>query len=195
MTRPPLVAKAARRDDGLIVLRSPEVGLWREAPSPGSLVRPGAGIGRIEILGQLAPIAAPDDAFGIVVAQGGEEGRARRAVGFGDMLLVLDPSGASASGVAPKQSEASAAGGLVFAASSSGRFYRRPGPSKPAFVEVGDVIDKGHTVAILEIMKTFHRVSYEGVNLPDRAKVVRIVPADGDDLGPGDAILELEPAP
>jgi acetyl-CoA carboxylase biotin carboxyl carrier protein len=49
-------------------------------------------------------------------------------------------------------------------------------------------------VALLEVMKTFNRVQYGGSGLPERARVLRVVPSDGDDLAAGDAILELEDA-
>ena len=52
----------------------------------------------------------------------------------------------------------------------------------------------GQTVALLEVMKTFHRVAYGGDGLPERAKDVAIVPAEESDLAGGDAILTLEPA-
>lgn len=186
------VAKARRRADGKIEVLSPEVGLWREGPGRGSLVQPGAALGRIELLGRLVPVVAPEDALGIVVeAQTG--GRARQPVGFGACLVVLDPEGAVRGGSHAEAAATATGGGLVFAAPSGGRFYRRPGPDKPAFVEVGDVIEKGHTVAIVEVMKTFSRIHYEGAGLPDRARVTRVVPADGDDLSPGDPVLELEP--
>lgn len=185
-------ARAKRRDDGKTVLCSPEVGLWREAPALGALVRPGVQIGRIEVLGRLIPIHAPEGAFGIVVEQGGAPGRARRPVGWGDPLLVLDPEGAAADATVAEQAR-SGVSGMVFAAPTGGRFYRRPAPDKAAFVEEGAEIAKGQTVAIVEVMKTFNRISYEGAHLPARARVVRVVPADGDDLAPGDPILELEP--
>jgi acetyl-CoA carboxylase biotin carboxyl carrier protein len=110
-------------------------------------------------------------------------------------MLRLDPEAAGV-GTALSGGEdlGLSAGALAFKAPSSGRFYARPSPDKPPFVTEGAVIEQGHTVAILEVMKTFNRIAYGGAGLPERAKVVRVVPADGDDLGRGDVILELEPA-
>jgi acetyl-CoA carboxylase biotin carboxyl carrier protein len=61
-------------------------------------------------------------------------------------------------------------------------------------VAVGDVITAGQTVGLLEVMKTFNRVTYGDGDGPDRARVRAIRPGDGDDLAGGDVILELEPA-
>jgi hypothetical protein len=40
-------------------------------------------------------------------------------------------------------------------------------------------------------MKTFNRLVYQGDALPERAKVERIVPKEGDDVVRGDVILAL----
>ena len=36
-----------------------------------------------------------------------------------------------------------------------GTFYRRPSPDKPNFVEVGDMVEKGQVICIIEAMKLF----------------------------------------
>src|SRR6185503_629009 len=73
------------------------------------------------------------------------------------------------------------AGGLVFRAPTSGRFYGRSSPDKPAFVEPGTQLAHGATICLLEVMKTFHRVTYGGAGLPDTARVSRVLVRDGDD--------------
>jgi hypothetical protein len=50
----------------------------------------------------------------------------------------------------------------------------------------------GQTVAFLEVMKTFHRVTYGGAGLPEAARVTAIAVADDADVGPGDVLLRLE---
>ena len=180
--------------EGLFLLRPPTVGLWREAPRVGSLVTPGAPIGALEILGRRVPLVAPMDAGG-VVTEVFEPGRARSAVDYETVLLRLDPEGAgaavSASVAGP---DSSGEGGLVFPSPMSGRFYARPAPDAPPFVSVGDVIESGQAICLLEVMKTFNRVTYGGSGLPTRAKVAAIVPADGDDIDEGAPILRLEEA-
>lgn len=68
-------------------------------------------------------------------------------------------------------------GAIAIRAPSSGRFWARPSPDKPPFVTVGDTISTGHTLGLLEVIKTFHRVTYTGEGLPPRAPVL---PAAGD---------------
>ena len=47
-------------------------------------------------------------------------------------------------------------------------------------------------MGLLEVMKTFNRLVYQGDSLPGQAKVAQILPSDGDDVVRGDPILLLE---
>jgi acetyl-CoA carboxylase biotin carboxyl carrier protein len=193
--RPVLAADLVRQADGRVTLTAPAVGLWRNPPAAGTVLGPGSGLGELEILGVLYRIEIPAGAHGQVQLYPERPSLARRPVSFGEALAVLDPQvSAGASDVAEESAQASTAAGLVFRSPSSGRFYSRPAPDKPEFVREGDEISTGHTVALLEVMKTFNRIQYGGSGLPARAKVVRIVPNDQDDLSAGDPVLELEPA-
>lgn len=180
------------RDDGQLILRAPTVGSWRGAPRPGSLVSPGSDLGELEILGVLHRLVAPPQAVGLVVEDPDRSPVVPVAVGYGHPLVRLDPEAAMAAGEEVLRSAQAGPTGLVFASPLSGRFYARPSPDKPAFVQVGDEIKTGQTVALLEVMKTFNRITYGGAGMPDRARVKSIVPADEADLDAGDPILELE---
>jgi acetyl-CoA carboxylase biotin carboxyl carrier protein len=188
--RPRLTALAKKRD-AHIEVRAPSVGLWREAPPPGSLLRPGMKLGAIEVLGTLFDLIAPEGAVGIVTEA--DTTRARVPVGHGDVLLVLDPETAGQLASAEAAGTSQHASGLVYASPMSGRFYRRAGPDKPPFVQEGDELGPGQTICLLEVMKTFNRITYGGGNHPERARVLRVIPSDGDDLAAGDPILELAP--
>jgi len=189
----PVPALSVVREDGRVELRSPGVGLWREAPQPGRLLGPREPIGQLEVLGVCHPIETPADAVGIVV-ESHTSGCTRVAMGHGDLLLVLAPREGHRAETLPVGDPEGAAsrGSLTFAAPMSGRFYTRPSPDKPPFVTLGQEVEHGQTVGLLEVMKTFNRLVYAGADLPPRARVAAIVPADGDDLSRGDPILELE---
>ncbi len=42
-----------------------------------------------------------------------------------------------------------------------GTFYRKPSPDKPNFAEVGDTINSGDTVCVIEAMKLFNEIESE----------------------------------
>jgi len=191
--RPQLVA-LLREHDGAAVLCAPAVGLWRGAPAPGSLLFEGAPLGELELLGVLHELVAPAGAAGVVVPVH-EPHLGERALGFGDAMLRLRSLtvDGQAAAVLPGAAASADASRLVFRAPLSGRFYARASPDKPAFVQVGDEIATGHTVALLEVMKTFNRLTYGGAGLPARARVRAVLVRDEDDVEAGAPILELEP--
>ena len=184
----PAIARAAG-DTGELALVSPSPGLFRVAVRAGDLVRPGGVLGELELLGRLVAVIVPDGVRGAVTAVRGE-GLARPAVDFGAVLVTVDPRAlAATAAAAPAEAAAAeAAGGRVFRAPTSGRFYGRPTPDKPPFVAAGDVLAPGATICLLEVMKTFHRVTYGG----EPARVREVLVADGADVNAGDALLALE---
>ncbi|NIR03674.1 MAG: acetyl-CoA carboxylase, biotin carboxyl carrier protein, partial [Gemmatimonadales bacterium] len=42
-----------------------------------------------------------------------------------------------------------------------GVFYRSPAPDAPPFVEIGDTVEEGQTVCIVEAMKVFNEIKAE----------------------------------
>lgn len=180
-----------------VTVCAPAVGLWRPAFGPGQLIRPGDVVGTIELLGVEHRVIAPDGAYGAVVAIAeGAGARTAVPVSHGARLYTLDPAHAIG-GAEEARAVAEAAAhheGLVFPAPTSGRFYSRPGPGKPPFVQPGDVIGEGHTICLLEVMKTFNRVVYEaGVHgLPAEARVVEVLARDEADVDAGAPLIRLE---
>lgn len=194
LSPPTLRARVVQDEDGKLRLLSPAVGLYRGAPDPGALVLPERSIGLLEILGDAHHVLAPEGASGVVVADPGP-GRARRPVAFDELLLTLDPEATTASRALQSTADTAAAtgGAAVFRAPTSGRFYCRPGPGKPAFVKVGDVVELGQPVGLIEVMKTFSRLHYGGTGLPARARIRALLRADESDVSAGEPLLEVEP--
>jgi acetyl-CoA carboxylase biotin carboxyl carrier protein len=128
-----------------------------------------------------------------------EEGGVRVRLVAGDH--VIDPDGegvVSANSIlwrppawpgGPDAAEAeSPAQTVAIRAPLTGTFYTSSNPESPAFVEVGDTVEEGQVVGIIEAMKVFSEV------LADRAGTVRrIVAQNGKITEQGDIILYLEP--
>lgn len=191
---PTRIATGAAGSDGARwTERCDGVGLWTAAVAPGDLVRPGQLLGRLELLGIDHAMLASAGGSGRVVDVAGH-GRVRTAVDHGAVLVELD----RAAGLADVTTTAAAAtattGELTIRAPSSGRFYGRSGPGKPPFVAVGEPVRSGQTVGLLEVMKTFHRVT-AGDDLPANARVTAIVAADDTDVDAGAVLVRLEATP
>jgi acetyl-CoA carboxylase biotin carboxyl carrier protein len=69
-----------------------------------------------------------------------------------------------------------------------GTFYRAPEPGSKPFVEEGDVVDEGQTIAIVEAMKLMNQVK---ADRPGR--VAEITATDGDWVEFEQVLMRLEP--
>ncbi len=186
----PAVEALARKDGERWIVTSPAPGWFLPAPW-GTVVTRGHEVGALEILGRRLRVLAPDVAG--VIGNSADHG-APRMVAFGDPLVVLE-SAASIAGIASATASsdpAASATGLVFRAPTSGRFYGRPSPDKAPFVTVGAELTLGTTICLLEVMKTFNRVTYGGHGLPERAKVRELLVTEGADVTAGEPLLTLE---
>lgn len=65
-----------------------------------------------------------------------------------------------------------------------GVFYRKPGPGKDPFAEVGDTIEKGQTLGIVEIMKQFTEIQADFAGVVESFAV-----AEGDMVNPGETLI------
>lgn len=180
--------------DGRRVLAAPEVGTFTCALPKGRLCSPGMDAGVIRTLGRATSLVIPAGVTGRIVSDPPE--RVHEPVGYGDPLYELAPLDVDGGEL---DADAAAGGaesaGRVFAAPHPGRFWHRAAPGEPPLVEPGDVLEDGVPVGLIEVMKTFGRVPYRpGDGLPARARVVRLVAADGAEVNRGDPLLEVEPA-
>lgn len=70
----------------------------------------------------------------------------------------------------------------------SGRFYRAQKPGDPPYVEIGEIIEPGKTICIIEAMKVFNEIKGE-----IKGKVINILPKDGHFVKGGDILFIVEP--
>lgn len=67
-----------------------------------------------------------------------------------------------------------------------GVFYRRSDPDDPPYVEVGDEVDEGQTLALVGVMKNFHDVT-----APADGTVTDILVDNEAEIEAGDELIEL----
>jgi acetyl-CoA carboxylase biotin carboxyl carrier protein len=175
------------------LLQTPAVGLFRGSLPEGAGVVPGQQIGTLTILGRIHPLLAPDRAQGNVLECCLRPGL--HAIEYGQELYKLGAS------TRRESIEATAAGrreaGLTarqFAvrAPSEGVFYRRPDPQSPPYVQLGDVVETGHPLGLVEVMKCFNQVRFTGLGLPPRARVVAVQVEDTSEITQDQVLFVLE---
>jgi acetyl-CoA carboxylase biotin carboxyl carrier protein len=70
-----------------------------------------------------------------------------------------------------------------------GTFYRRPSPDKPIFAEIGDDVNPGKVVCIIEAMKLFNEIESE-----ISGKIVKILVEDASPVEYDQPLFLVEPA-
>ncbi|WP_210516393.1 acetyl-CoA carboxylase biotin carboxyl carrier protein [Hymenobacter terricola] len=76
--------------------------------------------------------------------------------------------------------EAPAASYKSLKAPMIGTFYRSSGPDTPAFVQVGDMVEKGQVICIIEAMKLFNEIEAEESGRLVKALVENATPVEYD---------------
>jgi len=70
-----------------------------------------------------------------------------------------------------------------------GTFYRAPSPEAPTFVEVGDEVEPGKVVCIIEAMKLFNEIESE-----IRGKIIKILAENGKPVEYGQKLFLIKKA-
>ena len=175
-----------------VLLKSPAVGLLTAAVGPGRVLTPGEEAGLLRSMGRSRFLVVPRGITGRVATP--KPDRVHEPVGWGQVLYELEAVDAVAE-LAEDEADVDAAG-LVVRSPQSGRFWHRPSPADPVFCEVGKQLAEGTALGLVEIMKTFNHVTYHAGSgnggLPERAKIVRVLVGDGEEVEAGQPLIEVE---
>ena len=104
------------------------------------------------------------------------------------MMGVPAPAAAPAQGApAAQAAPAAEASGNMITSPIVGTFYASPSPEKPAFVKVGDTVNAGDVVCIIESMKLMNEINSEF-----SGKVAEIYANDGQAVEYGQKLMRIE---
>lgn len=95
---------------------------------------------------------------------------------------ALDQPALAAPAAEPEQ------GTMTITSPIVGTMYRAPAPDAPPYVEVGQVVEKGQVLCIVEAMKLMNEIEAEV-----RCKIVRIFKDNAQPVEYGDALFVVEP--
>jgi acetyl-CoA carboxylase biotin carboxyl carrier protein len=93
---------------------------------------------------------------------------------------VAAPAAASAPAAPSAPAEAAGGNYKPLKAPMIGTFYRSSGPDAPAFVQVGDMVEKGQVICIIEAMKLFNEIEAEESGRIVKAMVENATPVEYD---------------
>lgn len=70
-----------------------------------------------------------------------------------------------------------------------GTFYRRPSPDKPNFVEVGDMVEQGQVICIIEAMKLFNEIEADM-----SGKILKVLVDDSEPVEYDQPLFIIDPS-
>jgi acetyl-CoA carboxylase biotin carboxyl carrier protein len=88
-----------------------------------------------------------------------------------------------------KAAEAPASNTVTIKSPMIGTFYRSPSPDKPSFINVGDEIEPGKVVCIIEAMKLFNEIESEV-----KGRIVKVLAEDASPVEYDQPLFLVEPA-
>ena len=99
------------------------------------------------------------------------------------------PASVAAPEKSSKAAEAPAGNTVTIKSPMIGTFYRSPSPDKPSFINVGDEIDPGKVVCIIEAMKLFNEIESEV-----KGRIVKVLVEDASPVEYDQPLFLVEPA-
>jgi acetyl-CoA carboxylase biotin carboxyl carrier protein len=145
----------------------------------------------------LAEVKLKDKDFEISIRTSNFQGKSTQVVQSGSAPIMQMPAAAPVAPAAPvaappstKKPEAESTEGLLEVKSPIvGTFYRSASPDKPAYAKVGDSIEKGDTVCIVEAMKLFNEIESEV-----SGKIVKVMVEDAAPVEYDQVLFLVDPS-
>jgi biotin carboxyl carrier protein len=194
-----LVRESGGKDPHFAVL-APGAGLYDMAPATGTFLRPGSFAGYLTVVRRYYHLMVPEGHHGVVTDV--HVTQRKQSVEYGQPLFTVSPEAETSLTDEIHMIEAVSAadedipeGRFGIRSPTDGIFYRRANPQSPAYVDEGTAVKHGSVLGLVEVMKCFNPIVYEGEpELPPRAKITRIVPGDATEVKHGDLLFVVEPA-
>ncbi|MEK7484299.1 MAG: biotin/lipoyl-containing protein [Planctomycetota bacterium] len=167
-------------------LCSPAVGIFKPLLEEGYPVHSGTSVGTLDILGQPISLVLPAGYEGKITSK--KNTLSHQAMAYGDLLFSAELT------TQKKQVSKNYQEGLwIVHSPMAGIFYRRGAPNQPFFVNEGDIISLGTTLGLVEQMKSFNRISFQGDEQFSKGKVIQILVDDQSEVEQNTPLFLIEP--
>jgi biotin carboxyl carrier protein len=178
---------------------APAAGYYSERPQTGAFLIGGSFVGKLKILNLYYDLHLPADVYGQVWAE--EKADLVIPVEYGQELFRLNPERSlfdkriTVTEVESKIKEVETGipeEGFVVTAFTNGIFYAKPSPDAPPFVSPGQEIEKGKALGLIEVMKTFNHIIFQGTEKSHKGKIKKIYVKDSQEVKQGEPLFLIE---
>ena len=176
---------------------SPTVGNYTAMPQPGAYLPGGSFVGRLKILNTFYDLCLPGDISGLVVTDSAKD--FIFPVEYGQELFrlnqdkrFLEAGEQTVQLIAKAEANAESEAGCVIIAFTPGIFYAKPGPDAPPFVTLGQEIKKGKALGLIEVMKTFNYIIFQGTAQGEAGIIKKIYVKDSQEVKLGQPLFLVD---
>ncbi len=178
---------------------SPAVGIYTPGTAEGIFLPERAFIGSLRILNTFFRLVLPQNINGYVVFQ--DRNNFSFPVEYGQELFRINPRedpGARepVKGMGKQQGSPGdilkGETGLVIKAFTNGIFYTKPAPDAEPFVKTGQKIEKGKALGLIEVMKTFNHIIFQGSDTSDSGIIKQIFVKDAEEVTEGQPLFLIK---
>ena len=166
----------------LIHVLCPSIGSIKLKEEPGQILSGGQIIGDLIRVGEYFKLALPLDISGQVLILD-----AAPKLCYAEKILTLDAAATGQARPEHHQSERPLQH-LSIKATMDGMFYLSPSENCPPFVSIGDDIKPGQTIGLIEVMKCFYPMKYQGAF---SAKILDVLVSNGTPVNSGMEIFRI----
>lgn len=145
-----------------------------------------------ELVKKLVHLVKEEEISGLAVEEKGVKYEVRREMGHtvSSALPYASAHHADAPAMATGRDESKEEEGVLAITSPMvGTFYRAPSPEAPSFVEVGDEVETGKVVCIIEAMKLFNEIESE-----IKGKIIKVLAENGKPVEYGQKLFLVKKA-
>jgi hypothetical protein len=175
-----LQALIDKNKSNLILLNSPAVGIIINSISNRQYLDSETIIAKIKILNNTKTIISPRKITGKIKKINCQLG----PIHYGQNLVILENKQLinNTNIINKKQKNE------YYTSPMDGMFYRRSSPNTEAFINKNDIIKSGDVLGIIEVMKCFYKLQYEGIEFK---KITQILVANSQPVCVGTKIFKL----
>ncbi len=190
MTWPVVEARIASSDAGGIEVRCPGPATVRWQRRVGEGVAPGSRLGLLRRDERTFELVLPHGVRGRVTDVRLSDPWTRCE--HGQLLCRLGASTDPGDEVRDSSADSTSTSGWEVRSPTHGTFYRRPSPGTAPYVEVGQTIERGQVLGLVEVMKCFSPIVFEPPPGTDRGVVRKIVEGDGVEVKSAETLAHVE---
>lgn len=140
----------------------------------------------LEKIKRLIQLMNDENLVEVEIEEEGKRIKLRKKEEHGEKVISFSPQ-APVSQPSSPQVQTEEQGIIYIKSPMVGTFYRAPAPDAPPFVEVGDEVDVGQTVCIIEAMKLMNEIKSE-----IKGKILEVLVENGSPVDYGDNLFKVK---